>query len=303
MADTLNDLISAGVRSSFELDTAFTRLLMDEASPIGHPALFKLPSPTRGKITRHEVWDHGSTAMVAATEGTDGSVTNFSPTYLSVTCAPYQLIRQTSDGARATDGSGALSIDALALDAFTSWGRRLMSLVGSTVVAGYTATKGTSGSQLTIDDVIDAEAALSAAGVDGRLLCILNPLQFAPIRKELLTNGGGALQMMAEGQALAKPLAAMGYQGSLGRIDFFTTNRITVSSGDYTGALLGEKALVWSDMAVVTDPGVYSLVIADRVKLEWGRKGERLMTNAMSSAWLGAAKGIDARGCSLVGTA
>ena len=302
-ATILTELITAGVRSSAELDGLWHRAMLDEAFVGNHNALLKLQSPRSGRKAVSEIWDNGSALMSSATENSDGSVTDFAPATIEVTCAPFQLIRSTSDGARMTDVSGALTAESLVQDGVTSYGRTLMSLIAAVVSGTWSATKGSSGTQLTMDDVLDAEAALSGGGVTGRLLCVLNPLQFAPIRKELLSNGGGTLVNSLEGQVLASPMQAVGYQGTLGRIDFFTTPRVTVSSGDYQGALLGEKSIAWADMDVTSDPGTYSLIVGGKLKTEWNRRGARLMTEVQHSAWLGAAKAFGGRGVRLTGSA
>ena len=183
-------------------------------------------------------------AFSAPGEDTALSVTNISDSSATLTCARYGLQRELTDLAQITGGP---DLDKLAADMAMSANYTLNSLL--TAAFGSLATSvGTSGSNLTVDDVYSAQYALQLSLVNGPFYMVLAPIQWndfqASLRGEL-----GAMQFVS---ATAEALGIKGesFKGTWNGIEIYTHNSVTTSGADRVGAMYGKGCFAYTEAPV-----------------------------------------------------
>lgn len=303
MANETTYSVLSDSRTSEILTTEFVRLYAARDALPQHPALMYLGSVEgEGSLTKKvpqlglDGYDllasTGEIAEVGNTEITDGSVT--------VTVARYSKSYEPSDIARMTDAQGVLNPTRLAVDAAISASQTLVNLVAA-LMGGFSTVVGTSGSDMTVQNFLDAKRALQNANVDGELLAILHPQQWNDFIQDLALNSGGGVQYLP---ATAEQLARMGngYKGKFAGVDVFTTTRVpTANAGaDYAGGMFGRGAVAWADGIPPIDLPQQQFRIGDRVLFEIDRTARKALTGFVSHRYLGVSEVLDSGGVSII---
>jgi len=198
------------------------------------------------------------------------------------------------------DAHGILNAEMMALDAVATYSATLRDLVAN-LVDNFSTTVGASGVDASIEDVLDAIAALEIAAVEGPYLAVIHPRQWHDIVKDAALNSGGAVQFAQSSQAMLETMKGLGYKGSLLGCDWFTTLDVpTANAGaDRAGGIFGRGAIAWAQGPIVADPDLPQVNIGP-VLLEKDREAADATTGFLMHVNLGAGEQIDAAGVSII---
>ena len=100
---------------------------------------------------------------------------------------------------------------------------------------------GTSGVDLSVDDILDAIFELESDSND-TFSCILHSVQFNDFRQSLRSESNNAFGFNEATYEMMKAKAP-GYAGSWGGVEFYKSNRVTETGGNKIGAMLGSNAI------------------------------------------------------------
>jgi len=244
-------------------------------------------------------WD--SLAMTAPGEATGVSNTALDSDQITLTIARQAIQLQVSDELLVSSLGGAMNIERLAQSTVSAYLNRHNDLTVG-LFSGVTASAGTSGADLTLDDVIDAMQTLMKANNTDGLYCMLHGQQMADLQNSL-RGEGGALSFAAP---TAEMIAAKGkgYAGSYLGVDFWVNNRVaTANAGaDRAGCMWSRGAFGYAE---ATHPlsalrGSLNPQIVSPVVVEFERTGTSGLNTVIASAFLGVAMVEDARACKIV---
>ncbi len=300
------EILYAGVadlKTAEVLSTEFLFLLASRDALPNHPALmyagdarekgsrvFKVPHI--GLMGYDDLEDVADGSAVGNTDLTDGSTT--------ISVSQKSKAYEASDMARLTDSTGLLRPELFAADAMQSAMNKLVDLVAD-VIDGFTSTAGTSGSNMTFADFLEAVTLLEIANVQGPYMCELHGRQLGDLQSDLATTTGGSIQWRDD---VADLLTYRGdaYKGKLLNVDMFRCNRVvTANSGaDRAGAMWGRGGVIWADMSFVPEGDPDQLLIGNKVLFERDRTRRSALTAYITHTYLGASKGIDSCGVSIV---
>lgn len=269
----------------------------------GSPALVDFsPMASRGSLTLAiplAGWD--SLAMTAPGEALGVSNTALDSDQITLTIARQAIQLQVSDELLVSSLGGAMNIERLAQSTVSAYLNRHNDLTVG-LFSGVTASAGTSGADLTLDDVIDAMQTLMKANNTDGLYCMLHGQQMADLQNSL-RGEGGALSFAAP---TAEMIAAKGkgYAGSYLGVDFWVNNRVaTANAGaDRAGCMWSRGAFGYAE---ATHPlsalrGSVNPQIVSPVVVEFERAGTSGLNTVIASAFLGVAMVEDARACKIV---
>lgn len=269
----------------------------------GSPALVDFsPMASRGSLTLAiplAGWD--SLAMTAPGEATGVSNTALDSDQITLTIARQAIQLQVSDELLVSSLGGAMNIERLAQSTVSAYLNRHNDLTVG-LFSGVTASAGTSGADLTLDDVIDAMQTLMKANNTDGLYCMLHGQQMADLQNSL-RGEGGALSFAAP---TAEMIAAKGkgYAGSYLGVDFWVNNRVaTANAGaDRAGCMWSRGAFGYAE---ATHPlsalrGSVNPQVVSPVVVEFERAGTSGLNTVIASAFLGVAMVEDARACKIV---
>jgi hypothetical protein len=231
-------------------------------------------------------------ATVANTALTDGSS--------QVSVARYSKAYEGSDMARFLS-QGVLNPQAFALDAVVSSARTLVDICAD-VVDGFTATVGTSGSDFTFDQFLEAVTTLEVGNVQGPLMSMFHGQQVADLRQDLANTQGGAVQWNPATQEQLRVRPGDSYRGNFLGVDIFASNEVKIANAgaDRAGAIWGRGALLWGDMSLPNDGDPNQIIIGGKVLLERDRTAKAGLTAFVTHRYIGASMGIDAAGVSVI---
>lgn len=144
-----------------------------------------------------------------------------------------------------------------------------MSITISSLIAGLfpsiTDSVGSTGVDLSVDDIFDAQFALNDNTAQGPYTAVLHPVQMNDFRASL-RGEAGAMQF---NPATAEQLATKGpgFQGSWNGINFWQSNQVTESGGNKLGCMFADGCFAYSEAPVSLLQGH---IPADRVMLDAG---------------------------------
>lgn len=240
-------------------------------------------------------------AFTAATSETDGSnVTNSAWTTddFSLTPAAYRRLYQATDLVPIAGGPLGDVAQGMARTLSMGVGLTMTDLLAA-LFPSLSNSVGTSGVDMSTDDFYDATFQLSLSNVTGRYACVLHGQQINDLITSL-RNEPGALQFQ---QATADMLAAKGpgFKGSLLNVDFYQSDSVTSSGGNYRGAMFGQGCFAYTLGAISAfQPHVpASHVIANLqnvLLLELVRDAGNGMTSILGHMYPAVAEVEDARG-------
>lgn len=269
----------------------------------GSPALVDFsPMAARGSLTLAiplAGWD--SLVMTAPGEATGVSNTALDSDQITLTIARQAIQLQISDELLVSSLGGAMSVERLAQAAASAYINRHNDLTVG-LFAGVTASVGTSGADLTLDEIVDATQTLMRANNTDGLYCMLHGQQMSDLQNSL-RGEGGALSFSAP---TAEMIAAKGkgYAGSYLGVDFWVNNRVaTANAGaDRAGCMWSRGAFGYAE---ATHPlsslrGSINPQVISPVLIEFERAGTSGLNTVIASAFLGVAMVEDARAVKIV---
>ena len=269
----------------------------------GSPALVDFsPMASRGSLVLAiplAGWD--SLVMTAPGEATGVSNTALDSDQITLTIARQAIQLQISDELLVSSMGGAMNIERLAQAAASAYINRHNDLTVG-LFGGVTASVGTSGADLTLDDVVDATQTLMRANNTDSLYAMLHGQQMSDLQNSL-RGEGGALSFSAP---TAEMIAAKGkgYAGSYLGVDFWINNRVaTANSGaDRAGCMWSRGAFGYAE---ATHPlsslrGSVNPQVVSPVLIEFERAGTSGLNTVIASAFLGVAMVEDARAVKIV---
>ena len=269
----------------------------------GSPALVDFsPMASRGSLVLAiplAGWD--SLVMTAPGEATGVSNTALDSDQITLTIARQAIQLQISDELLVSSMGGAMNVERLAQAAASAYINRHNDLTVG-LFGGVTASVGTSGADLTLDDVVDATPTLMRANNTDSLYAMLHGQQMSDLQNSL-RGEGGALSFSAP---TAEMIAAKGkgFAGSYLGVDFWINNRVaTANSGaDRAGCMWSRGAFGYAE---ATHPlsslrGSVNPEVVSPVLIEFERAGTSGLNTVIASAFLGVAMIEDARAVKIV---
>jgi hypothetical protein len=269
----------------------------------GSPALVDFsPMASRGSLVLAiplAGWD--SLVMTAPGEATGVSNTALDSDQITLTIARQAIQLQISDELLVSSMGGAMNVERLAQAAASAYINRHNDLTVG-LFGGVTASVGTSGADLTLDDVVDATQTLMRANNTDSLYAMLHGQQMSDLQNSL-RGEGGALSFSAP---TAEMIAAKGkgFAGSYLGVDFWINNRVaTANSGaDRAGCMWSRGAFGYAE---ATHPlsslrGSVNPQVVSPVLIEFERAGTSGLNTVIASAFLGVAMVEDARAVKIV---
>ena len=281
----------------------FLLALADRSALPNHPALVQLPDINGGgsaTLKTPQVGLLGYDKMASVGEASNVGTQALTDAAATVTVERYSKRYEASDLARVVDAHGILNAEMMAMDAVATYSATLRDLVAN-LVDNFSTTVGASGVDASIEDVLDAIAALEIAAVEGPYLAVIHPRQWHDIVKDAALNSGGAVQFAQSSQAMLETMKGLGYKGSLLGCDWFTTLDVpTANAGaDRAGGIFGRGAIAWAQGPIVADPDLPQVNIGP-VLLEKDREAADATTGFLMHVNLGAGEQIDAAGVSII---
>lgn len=312
-----NEILYAGQADQLTaeiLSTEYMLLLASRDALDNHPAL-RYVGDVFGQgskvIKLSSVGLMGYDRPAAGTEGSAASNTALTDASYQVTVGWYPKVYEASDLARLVDRLGAISPEMLARDAIASKAVKMTDLIAN-VTDDFTAVQGTSGTNASWTDILDAAGTLNIANVPGPYMALLHPRQIQDIKNAIAT-ATGTIQWL---EASAAQMAVRGetYQGNLFGVDMFKSTLVpTANAGaDRAGGMWGNGGVLWADCSVqATEPNQIvlgeqtiqvgqSVMRAGKVLFERDRNSAAGLTKFVSHFFVGVTKGDDARGVSII---
>ena len=304
MALTEYSTLSGNARVAAVLAQEIQLKLADRASLHNHPSIVNFGSMA----------GRGSAALQVPILGLDGSD-------LLASAADGAVVANTTLTAAAatlTIGRYALRYDLTALgggitDSLGLNAQRLAeSMVGSPLMAfqnalcdtidGFTATAGSTGVDMSVDDFYSAQFALTLASVSGPYICVLHPRQLADFQSSLRAEYGATQFVMATQEMLN--IKGQGMAGTFNGVEIYSSSKVpTANAGaDRAGAMFGYGAVGYvegSPFPIVGAAGVVTPA-GSPVVVEFDRIVGGGTTSILASYYLGIGKLQDGMGVSII---
>jgi hypothetical protein len=307
-----NEVTNAGLipdlRLARILNNEIQLLLADRFSLRTHPAIFNAGNIAgRGSsvISIPQAGLEGYDLMTAV-GGETASASNVALTDASadITIARFALRREISDLANMTDSVG-LTAERLAADMVGGYEMAVTNAICDTI-DGFTATAGTTGVDLSVDDFFSALFTLEQASVRTPYVSVLHPVQVTDLQNSIRAEGG-ALQYIAATQEM---LAAkgQGFAGSFLGVDIFKSSKVPTANGgaDRAGAMMGYGAVGMAEGSVrpiSALSGALQFPAGTVIAVEYERNSATALTAITGNAYFGVALLQDAMGVSIISDA
>jgi hypothetical protein len=304
MALTEYSTLSGNARVAAVLAQEIQLKLADRASLHNHPSIVNFGSMAgRGSAALQVpiIGLDGSDLLASAADGAVVANTTLTSAAATLTIGRYALRYDL------TDLGGAIT-DSIGLNAQ----RLAESMVGSTLMAfqnalcdvidGFTATAGSTGVDMSVDDFYSAQFALTLASVSGPYIAVLHPRQLADFQSSLRAEYGATQFVLATQEMLS--IKGQGFAGMFNGVDIFVSSKVpTANAGaDRAGAMFGYGAVGYvegSPFPIVGAAGVVTPA-GSPVVVEFDRIVGGGTTSILASYYLGIGKLQDAMGVSII---
>lgn len=303
-----NEILYSGLGDlnvAAQLGAFYTLLLADrDASALSHPALIDAGVGMPGSLVMQipQVGLLGYDLMSAGSEGSDPGNTALTDGSDQITLALYDKIYEHGDLARMTDAFGILDPEMMAADCAITTALTLLDLLAALATGFSTNVVGSSGVDLVVQDLIDAQTKLRVANVQSTLCQILHPTQIGDINTDLASIGG-AFQHRPDLQGFTRWTGGS-YMGQLFGVDTFSSSYCDASDAgaNVNGMVFGRGALLHGRGAfrAESDPNIIPIAVPDapvQARLERIRSGRTGLTAWAMRAVMGVIEGQDAAGC------
>ena len=303
MALTEYSTLSGNARVAAVLAQEIQLKLADRASLHNNPAIVNFGNMAgRGSAALQVpiIGLDGSDLLASASDGAVVANTTLTSTAATLTIGRYALRYDFTDRAGLADSIG-LNAQRLA-----------ESMVGSTLMAfqnalcdvidGFTATAGSTGVDMSVDDFYSAQFALTLASVPGPYIAVLHPRQLADFQSSLRAEYGATQFVLATQDMLN--IKGQGMAGMFNGVEIYVSSKVpTANAGaDRAGAMFGRGAVGYvegSPFPIVGAPGVVTPA-GSPVVVEFDRIVGGGTTSILASYYLGIGKLQDAMGVSII---
>jgi hypothetical protein len=306
MAVDANGMLYSGlgdIRNAALLHQEILLLLADRADLMDDPTIIYLGNKAHQGTTVIEVGQaglEGYDRMAAVAENADAGVTALTDASPNITIARQSLRRQMTYLAQLTDSVG-LDIPKLAMDYLMAAKMRLTEMIAN-VTDDFTATVGTSGVDLSVDDYFDGHYTLTQASVPGPYLSIQFPVQTTDLQNSIRAEGG-ALQFRDDTQEMLA-IKGPGYQGSFLGVPIFNSSLVPTANGgaDSAGGMFGRGAVGYADFEAVglVDFGGRVFPAGTKIFVDHANVGAGAYTDQTGHYFCGASLIEDGRGVSMI---
>jgi hypothetical protein len=232
-----------GIRLAYMIQNEVNTLLADPTNIAMYPGILNIGSiDGMGSDTltaRYVNLGYGD-VFASTGDGSAVSASSITPSNVDVTVARYALRYDLTSLAQMSGYGQDLNPFSLSQMMFQSATATMSQLV-ATEFQNITNTVGTSGADLSVDNILDAIFELED-DANSEFTCILHSVQFADFRQSLRSETNNALGFASETYEAMKAKAP-GYAGSWGGVNFFKSNRVTEVTGNKVGAMLGANAI------------------------------------------------------------
>lgn len=231
------------------------------------------PTDLRAVCTRVPWTAGGSTTMAvtslpapgayaAVTETNAATNTAFTTSEYTLTAARYARQYEITD--LVPVAGSPVDIQVLASNLMNGMSITISNLIAA-LFPSVTAQVGTSGVDLSVDDLYDASFTLNSAAAQGPYSAVLHPVQMNDFRSSL-RGETGAMQF---NPATVEQLASKGpgFQGSWNGINFWQSDQVSSSGGNRLGCMFADGAFAYSEAPVSLLQGH---IPADRVLMDAG---------------------------------
>ena len=301
-----NEILHSGLgdlRLSAILHQDIQMLLADRAGLWGHPAITYYGDVAGRGSTVLEVplaGLDGSDKMAAVAEGASVSNSALVDASPSITIARQALQYEISDLANLTDSVG-LNTDRLAASMVGSADMRFTEMIAG-ITDDFTATAGTSGTNMSVDDWFDAQFALTQAGVPGPYFALLHPQQLTDFQGSLRAETGIlSWQPASADMTLVK---GQGFAGQFSGVDVFTSQQVPTANAaaDRAGGMWGQGAVGYCDGAIAPVRGAGDIVMpaGTKIVVEFERSASGGLTKVVGNYYVGVGIVEDGRGVSII---
>lgn len=229
---------------------------------------------------------------------------------VSITVARQALKRIVTDP-YALVGGPAPSIQAFADDMGRAASLRFTDMVCA-LFANLATSKGTSGADLTVDDISDAMYSLIQSRAPGKPTAVLAPIQLTDFLESLRGEGGSA-EFNPATEAMLSANAengGFGLHGSWRGVDFWSSDSVNTSGGDKVGAIFVPGCYAYmegipQDVLAHAAPGSYSALAPNGspIFVEFERQAAEGHTLVVGNYYVGVSELEDLRGVKLVTSA
>ena len=300
MSDTTTSL--AATLQTQKVTGDFLLLLAERNALPNHPALHYSGSVDAADSTTKRVPHFGlmgyDRPVAQGTEDADQAATAFSTSATDVAVVRHTKVYDSTDLLRMVQSSKAVGLNMLAMDAFAAYQLKLSELMAA-AAATFITVVGTTAVDMTVAQALTAVGALRIANVDASrgFMGLLHGYHW---RDLVLDAGVGTLNDLhtAPGGALASMSVLRGgaFSGSWLGVDWFVSNFVPASGGDFAGGVFGYGGLTWADgrnsgIALTSDQ---ALLAEGRVLFERDRDGSAAVTEFVSHSYMGVTKALEA---------
>ena len=180
-----------------------------------------------------------------------------------------------------------------ALDALDAYSARLTDLICD-VIDGFVATAGSSGSDLTLVDVLSAIGTAKGLYAVGPWMGVLHTQQWADFIADAGVTSAGTLQWQPATAEMMQ-LRTAAFQGSYLGVDWFVSSRVvTANAGaDRAGAVFARGAVLWADGSPAVRDPANQILVGGSVLFERERTSANGLDAYTSHAYMGVAKGVE----------
>jgi len=244
--------------------------------------------------------DPMTAASVDETTATDN--TAIGDTALSLSIAQQIISYSMSDKLMITGNASTLDLNRLAQAAADAYVLRFTDQVCG-VIDDFTSTVGTTGADLTVDDLYDAIFTLEQAVVPTPLACVLHTVQYTDLQSSLRSEGG-AIQFLASTQDQIQAKGP-GFKGSLLGVDIWASDSVvTANAGaDSAGGMFGIGGVAYAEASArMSMPGSIAAAVpaGSPVYAEFARTADPGLSRVVAHAFNAVSIGEDARGVSII---
>jgi len=219
---------------------------------------------------------------------------------LSLSVAGQIIAYELSDLMQITQGAGNVGMDTLARAVAAAYIVRFTELA-CTAGSGFSNVVGSSGIDLTIDDVYAAAFQLEQTANNPPFSVVLFPTQWTDLQESLRSEGGAVQFMPATAEALK--IHGQGYKGQFLGMDFYTSDMVPTANGgaDSAGfAMSGGGVAYVEASARGIMPGATMTPAASPIFAEFDRVSDPGLSRIVAHAYLGVGIAEDNKGVAII---
>jgi len=241
---TFNTLETGGIRLAKMIENEVRALLFDGASIRNSGALlFGGDVAALGSDTlslRYASLD-GYTAMATSTDGAEITSSNLSFATADIAVGKVGLRYDLTDLAAMTKLGNDIDVFRLAESMAGSFESYFMSMI-TALFSSASASVGTSGVDMSVDDFMDALYTLEIADNPSALFAVLHPRQIADLQSSIRNETANAIAFNPAQHGLMKTLG-QGFVGDFMGVKCFKSSHVSNDGTDYSGAMFSAGAI------------------------------------------------------------